>query len=239
MLKHATKLALILGPLTLFGANQQLPQFIDFGSQEFATNFYDRQYFPEFVTSCPFNCASEMSTFFTYIEEEYNIRTVIETGTFKANTTVFFASTFDTVHTVEVNPEFYAESKQTLQQFPNVQCHLGSSPIILRKILPSLANERVLFYLDAHWYTDWPLLDELREIRRTHKNNCIIVIDDFKVPGRNDIPYDTHMGNDYSFEYVQKHLHRIFNEYTVHYLIPKDVNARAKFVAIPKSWASR
>ncbi len=239
MLKHACALALILGPFALQSAPQQLPHFIDFGSEEFSTKFYDRQFFPELVTSCPFNCASELSTFFTYIEEEYNIRTVIETGTFKANTASFFATTFDTVHTVEVNPEFYEESRKILESFPNVHCHQGSSPNILRKILPNLAHERVLFYLDAHWYADWPLLNELREIRKTHKNNCIIVVDDFKVPGRNDIPYDTHNGNDYSYEYIQNNLNRIFSDYTVHYLIPKDVRARAKFVAIPKTWATK
>jgi hypothetical protein len=236
MIKSAIFLSLCSG--TSLFAGTQLPYFIDFGTEEFATHFFYEEFVPEQVTSCPFNCASELSTFFAYVRDEYNIRTVVETGTFKGNTTAFFGSCFDTVHTIEIAPIFYEESSAYLKSFANVHCHFGSSPDVLNEILPSMSNEPVLFYLDAHWYEDWPLLNELAEISKTHKDNCIIVIDDFKVPGRKDIPYDTHGVNgiyEYSFEYVKNHLQEIFSEYTIHYLIPKHVQARAKFVAIPKT----
>lgn len=235
MFKQMISLFVLLGTFPVCG-KQQIPYFIDFGTDEFQTHFYDKKFVPELVTTCPFNCALEMSTFFMYIKDAYQIKTVIETGTFKGNTAAFFGSVFDTVHTIEISPEFYTESKNYLSQYPTIHCHFGSSPAFLKEILPTLSKERVLFYLDAHWYADWPLLDELAEISKTHKDNCIIVIDDFKVPGRKDIPYDSHGNHEYAFEYIKRSIEKIFSSYTVHYLIPKDVNSRGKFVAIPKSF---
>jgi hypothetical protein len=31
-------------------------------------------------------------------------------------------------------------------------------------------------------------------------------------------------------------LKKVFSDYTVHYLIPKHLSSRAKFIAIPKKW---
>jgi hypothetical protein len=42
-----------------------------------------------------------------------------------------------------------------------------------------------LFFLDAHWYDYWPLLDEI-ELITSKVPRCVIIIDDFQVPGRND-----------------------------------------------------
>jgi hypothetical protein len=226
----------VLRVFPLMGA--QLPKMVDFG-HEFEHEFYGYKFSPDLATTCPFNCGLEMSTFFLYLKDHLHIDVVVETGTFKGNTTAFFGSVFPVVHTVEVNQEFYQSSQASLNSYSNIQCHFGSSPDFLKKALPSLAGQRILFYLDAHWYEDWPLLDELKVISMTHRDNCVIVIDDFKVPGRADIPYDSHRDGEYCYEYVKKHLDKIFTNYSIHYLIPKDVNSRAKFVAMPKEWSSR
>lgn len=216
-------------------AQEQIPTFIDFGSEQFNNHFYDHQFSRELVVHYPFNGAVEMSTFFMYLKESYNIQIAIETGSFKGNTAGFLGTLFPLVHTIEISPDFYVDSSTYLKKLYNVHCHFGSSPTILHQILPSLKGEPIVFYLDAHWGNYWPLLDELEEISKTHRDNCIIVIDDFKVPGRSDIPYDKHYSIEYSYETIQGHLNRVFSDYTVHYLIPKDVGTRAKFAAIPKS----
>jgi hypothetical protein len=117
-----------------------------------------------------------------------------------------------------------------------VALHLGSSEMVLSELLPTLTDKRILFYLDAHWGKFWPLLDELVEIGKTHRDNCIIVIDDIKVPGRPDILYDAFEGHESSLAYVLDNLNLVFTDYTYHYIIPKDIRSRAKFVAIPKTW---
>jgi len=94
--------------------------------------------------------------------------------------------------------------------------------------------------LDAHWEQHWPLLDELRQIARTHKDNCIIVIDDFKVSGRSDIPYDFYAIDgghlECSLPYIKKDLDQVFSKYTIHYVIPKNLEMRAKLLVIPTSF---
>ena len=64
----------------------------------------------------------------------------------------------------------------------------------------------------------------------------IYIIDDFKVPGRPDIPYDSYSIHECCFEYVQQKLKQIYSEYTYFYLIPRHLGSRAKLVVIPKKW---
>ncbi len=117
MFKQILSLSLLLGAVSLKAETRPLPFLIDFGT-EFRTHFYEYEFRPELTTTCPFNCALEMSTFFMYAKDVYGIDTVIETGTFKGYTTAFFGSVFDTVHTIEVSPEFYAESKWRWPSIP-------------------------------------------------------------------------------------------------------------------------
>ena len=124
-------------------------------------------------------------------------------------------------------------SKKKLKEFSNVECHLGSSQKVLSELLPFMKQERLLFYLDTHWGAHWPLLEELEEISKTHKDNCVIVIDDFKVPDRPDIPYDKYGSHECSLEYIKEKLAKLFSSYRVEFVIPKSVDSRAKVVLIP------
>jgi hypothetical protein len=185
----------------------------------------------------PFNGAIELAPFFAYLKNTYTIGTAIETGTFTGNTTAFLGYLFNNVYTIEIDKAFFQNSTARLRVYSNIHVIFGNSPEILGQILPSLKRERLIFYLDAHWYSEWPLLRELEEISKTHRDNCIIVIDDFKVPGRRDIPYDSYGAHECSYEYVCQHLSKIFSAYKFYYLVPKSVACRAKFVAIPKEWS--
>jgi hypothetical protein len=183
-----------------------------------------------------FNYAPEVTPFFAKLKQQYNIGIAVETGTYLGGTTVVLSFLFDAVHTIENCDSFFNDAKVALAQFPNVHCHFGSSELVLHDLLPSLKEKRVLFYLDTHWQANWPLLNELEEISKTHRDNCIIVIDDFKVPRRWDIPYDAYDSQECSYEYVKEQLSKVFTAYTIHYVIPKSVFSRAKFVAIPTAW---
>lgn len=183
-----------------------------------------------------FNSAPEIGEVIQSLANEFEIEQAVETGTFLGATTDFLSSCFNTVHTIEIMNENLDQAKSNLQKKENVCFHLGSSETILQNILPQLAGKRTLFYLDAHWNNYWPLLDELTEIAKTHRDNCVIVIDDFKVPKRRDIPFDQYGKHQCSYKYIKEKLEDIFSYYDYYYLIPKDVNSRAKFVAFPKQW---
>lgn len=224
-------------PLTPFlrkNGDHKFPQVIDCGKFAKAWDVVEED--PWVLGLHAFNIAPELGGFFCFLKQKYSINTVVETGTYKGSTTLFFANNFDDVHTIDILKPFYEAAKSNFSEFPNVTCYLGSSDEVLKKILPSLKNKPIIFYLDAHWESHWPLLEELEAISKTHKDNCIIVIDDFKVPGREDIAYDRWCEKECSYEYIKDQLAKVYTEYDYHFLIPKSIDAKAKFVAIPKQW---
>ena len=80
------------------------------------------------------------------------------------------------MHTIEITADTYRKSEESCSRHPpNVHCYLGSSDEVLKGLLPRLSNKTALFYLDAHWEDHWPLRNELIEISKTHRDNCIIV----------------------------------------------------------------
>jgi predicted O-methyltransferase YrrM len=225
--------------------NIEFPEMVDFGKLKIFGNILEHPtdnwsahiarlaYEMGYIA---FNDAPELAVFLAFLKYHHQIDTAVETGTFLGSTTRFLSTYFNNVHTIEVSEPILKNAKLLLQYRSNIQCHLGSSEKVLKEILPSLQGQRLFFYLDAHWNTYWPLRDELEEISQTHKDNCIIAIDDFKVPGRKDIPFDEYAGHSCSFEYIENNLSKVFTDYTHHYIIPKDVQRRAKFLAIPKQW---
>lgn len=184
----------------------------------------------------PFNYAPELIPYFFYLRNRFALTTAVETGTWKAETTQCLAFLFDHVHTIEFQAPFFHNACQLLADNPNVTVHFGNSSDILPQILPSIAPSRTLFYLDAHWFSYWPLLDELQAISVTHQDNCVIVIDDIKVPDRPEIPYDIYETDECSYEYVKDMLSKVYSSYTYFYLIPLDPASRAKLVALPSDW---
>jgi predicted O-methyltransferase YrrM len=191
------------------------------------------------ITHKGFNKAPEIGDFIQALGKDFHIETAIETGTSTGDTTRFLSQCFDEVHTIEVSDETFKTTTENLKNFSNIHFHLGSSEQILPQILPGLKDKRAIFYLDAHWNEYWPLLDELEEIGKTHKDNCIIVIDDFRVPKRRDIQFDQYGKNKCSYKYIAKQLDKVFSNYDYYYVIPKNLASRAKFVAIPKNWAKK
>lgn len=183
-----------------------------------------------------FNHAPELIPFFLWLRNTYRLNTAIETGTYSGATTSIFALLFEKVHTIEINQQYYEISKRNLKEFENIRTHLGDSVETLKKILPAMQGERILFYLDAHWQNYFPLHDELNTIGKTHRDNCIIVIDDFRVPGRYDIPFDSYGQLSCSLASIGKVLKTVYSEYNYYYLIPRDVKSKAKFVCIPSKW---
>lgn len=128
---------------------------------------------------------------FQKIIKKFKIKNIVETGTFKGDTTKEFSKMVDVVYTIESKKEFYLEAKEKLIKLKNVRGFFGSSPTILRKILPKIKG-RTLFFLDAHWRYPWPIINELKEISKVPSfKNSVIVIHDFYVPGK-DFGYDSY-----------------------------------------------
>lgn len=237
---------------TIYPNKNELPEMIDFGKFfRHEVHYYDH---PDTWTwllgnvdyelvLTAFNGAPELGAFFAFLKETYQIDIAIETGTLNGDTTKFLATCFNEVHTIEIAENLNNRVKKIFYNRPHVHCHLGSSENILSEILPSLKSKTIVFYLDAHWGKYWPLLDEIEAISKTHKDNCVIIIDDIKVPNRKDLGYDAYTINginyECSYDYVKKQLDKLFTDYSVHYLIPEKTASRAKLVAIPKKLSAK
>ena len=118
--------------------------------------------------------------------------TVIETGTYRALTTMHLRSqTAAPIATVEVNKRYFEYSKKRLRKFDGVHQFLGHSPQVLEKFRNDAAwqAQPCFFYLDAHWLNDLPLLDELHVIRQGWRDFAAL-IDDFRVDGDDGYQFD-------------------------------------------------
>ena len=113
---------------------------------------------------------------------------VIETGTFRGNTTEWLARNFSgPIVTCEKERIYFLQAQARLSRFPNVALMQEDSRSCLSKVLSSYKeNSRTLIYLDAHWERDLPLREEL-QIIFSCQPKAVVVIDDFRVP--DDVGY--------------------------------------------------
>jgi hypothetical protein len=132
-----------------------------------------------------------------------DVACIVETGTYRGTSTVFFSEFRLPVFTVESNARYYTYSRIRLRKIPHVTVVHQDSVYFLRDQLPQkrLADETILFYLDAHWYARLPTRNELEAIL-THFNSNIIIIYDFEVPddpgyGFDDYGIDKRLNLDY------------------------------------------
>jgi hypothetical protein len=107
---------------------------------------------------------------------------IVETGTYRGETTGFLANLIDgPVFTVEANERYGRFARWRLSGRRNVRLASGDSRDFLRKLAGRRGGQRALFYLDAHWASDLPLAEELEIIAEAWPSAAVL-IDDFQVP---------------------------------------------------------
>ena len=120
------------------------------------------------------------------LQQELGIQSFVETGTFQGDTIAELLPRFDSIHSVELSPEYYRAAVERFSGCANVHLHHGDSPNALRKILSEEGTRPRLFWLDAHWCaadstagekSQCPLLEEIRAIGKLDTKS-VIMIDD-------------------------------------------------------------
>jgi hypothetical protein len=114
----------------------------------------------------------------------------VETGTFRGDTTAFLAGHLREVHTIEVVPALAELARERFRRSPAVTVWNGSSPEILRDLLPKLQGS-VLFYLDGHYSggitgqgaRSCPVREELEAICELCPGKVGIIVDDARLFG--------------------------------------------------------
>jgi len=147
----------------------------------------------------PFNNQKIRRSIFEDIFKSYEPDYIIETGTFRAITTSYFASLEPTTSVIssEISDRYHRFSSLRMRNVNNVNLIKEDSRAMLHGLVKNntdILSKKCFFYLDAHWYNDLPLREEF-EIITQHWNNFIIMVDDFEVPGDSSYTYDDYGGD--------------------------------------------
>lgn len=147
---------------------------------------------------------------FKRLIQEFEIDLIIETGTYKGQTTEVLSEICKEVVTIEINGGYQAEAIRRNKMRKNIIFLSGSSPQVLNTILPKYKDRKILMFLDAHWNKYNPLPDELKMIAK-HEIKPVIAIHDFKVPGK-DFGYDSYGGQAYVWGWIAEEVKMIYGK---------------------------
>ncbi len=128
--------------------------------------------------------------------ERYNLRTMVETGTYLGHMCCASQSIFSRIMTVELDPRLHAAAKRRFAKHGNIECLLGDSSTILPALLCRI-QQPCLFWLDAHYSAgrtakgsvETPISAELDAVLNHELRNHVVLIDDARgFNGTHDYP---------------------------------------------------
>lgn len=143
------------------------------------------------------------------LRAKHGLTHAFETGTCYGSTTLFFAEHFEQVITCEIHRPTFEIAAERLKDSPRVLNFLENSPDGIRHYGGRYLG---LYFLDAHWGNVCPLFDELNAIAEMN-NRPVLMIHDWKVPGRPDLGYDHFPdGRPFELSAITDHLDAIYGE---------------------------
>ena len=130
----------------------------------------------------------------------------VETGSLAGTTACYVGSRYAVqVYSCEPDLAAWRAATERCAHLSNVKIFNTQSPKFLLDLfekIPSLPDQRVVFWLDAHGYGfRWPLRSELQHITQRFRH-AVIMIDDFKIPGRPEFGFDQYDGQECSTDYI-------------------------------------
>ena len=111
---------------------------------------------------------------------------LVETGTFKGDTVAALLPHVERVVTIEQSEALWRESAARFANDARVQVIHGDSGAELARVMPSIAGQAALFWLDAHWcvadhtsgeHSQCPLLAEINAIGRLGESSVVLIDD--------------------------------------------------------------
>lgn len=127
----------------------------------------------------------------------------VETGAYLGTTTEHFARMGLPVASCEAVLNNFVIAASRLCRYTNVDLHLADSRSFLKTIKQTRPElyKRPLIYLDAHWFDDLPLPDEINFISENIEE-YLIIVDDFEVADSKYF-FDVYSnGNELTFKYL-------------------------------------
>jgi hypothetical protein len=122
--------------------------------------------------------------FIELVKNEFGIDTFIETGTYKARTSLWASEIFKNVITIEASKIIYNDNLRKYQDNHNISFLFGNSKDKLPGVITQL-KQPAIFWLDAHFCggmtfsenNKCPLLDEIHIINQSSNENVILIDD--------------------------------------------------------------
>jgi predicted O-methyltransferase YrrM len=165
----------------------------------------------------------------------YDIKTIVETGTYKGWSTNVLAKTGKKIITIEIDSNLHNIAKNFNNHHSNIDFYLGSSQEVIEKIIP-VDETNILFFLDAHWGEYWPILDELRIIKEK-RLKPVILVHDFYVPDEHGAPkfgFDRYRNQNLDFLYVKPSMDLIYGNDYRHYCVEESEIGAGVGVFVPQ-----
>ncbi|MCF7852563.1 MAG: hypothetical protein K9M07_04915 [Simkaniaceae bacterium] len=146
--------------------------------------------------------------FMRHLISNFNVDTLVETGTYTGMTAECASHCFSEVYTVEIHKNIFLETKRRLARFQNISMYCDNSFNFL--IYPEISKlERPLYWLDAHYcgegtgtlYSEkkWivsPLEHELEIILNNWPQKGVVLIDDLR--GYLNLRSEDKLGREYT-----------------------------------------
>ena len=161
-----------------------------------------------------FNSDKFIEERFIELRDKHDVKTVFETGTNEGDTTQWLAQNFKQVVSIENNETYLKKAFRRLDKCENVILHNGDSGKDLHKLLHYADGGQCMFYLDAHWHSYWPLLDELKQIADVGIKPVIAIHDCYNPNwlevGLTKGHYDEYKGQRLDYEYIKEAITDIY-----------------------------
>ncbi len=190
----------------------------------------------------PFNGQQQRQRIFDAIVGALHLHEIVETGSLYGRTTAYMAARVQApIVTVEINPYFASVARRFLKPFGHVRVVEADSGYFLEAYTasPRPRSKPRFFYLDAHWYGEIPLLQELA-IVLDRFDNPVIMIDDFQVPGDAGFKFDSAPdGMPLSLDYLRPIADRSFDIYFPSAPSDQETGARSGAVVLVKGEIAR
>ena len=161
--------------------------------------------------SQPFNGDTFIEQEFLKLKEQYCLTTAFETGTHQGDTTVWLAKNFIKTVSCEIDAGRVENCKKRFsEEKVHIEFFHGSSEKVLDYVIPHRGiGHDTIFFLDAHWNSYCPLLDELEAIAK-YELLPVIAIHDFKVPG-GGLGFDCYNDQEYTFDWIKPKVDKIYS----------------------------
>jgi len=126
--------------------------------------------------------------------ERYNLKTLVETGTYYGEMVAAMKGRFDRIYSIEFVPELAARAQKKFAADKHVHIFCGDSRVVMPQVL-ALLKEPALFWLDAGYYGwvgeqgDRQRLGAELEMILSHPYRHIVLLDDARgLTGRDGVP---------------------------------------------------